>query len=129
MTAPYRPADGKIVPAPVSPDFTVAEFAEFVLSKPASEPYDYNDRSACAVSRFLVETRGIANPDVGVGYWKSDGVEHWFPEGLSRVLDAGTFGELAERLRAMPSARSGALRAEPQASRAKPPAAIARSVR
>ena len=101
--------------APVSPDFTVAEFLDWVRTKPADEAYDYNDPSDCAICQFLRDAGRCDRPSVGTTVWNRLG--HLFDGGPTYTLPAHvskasmgrdedavsdwTFGALATRLQAL----------------------------
>ena len=94
MTALPIPPDADIVPAPVSDGFTVAEFLDWVRTKPADEAYDYSSLDNCAISQFARyagfelhgEERNLFESGAG---------------GMAACLKPNTFGALATRLQAL----------------------------
>jgi hypothetical protein len=116
MTAPFNPAYGDVVEAPVvSPDFTVAEFLAWVRTKPADERYEYCDPGNCALCGFLRETGRAKEPRVSpylsdwdpTAGWRENGEDYSarrpYPIILESELSAcdDTFGALAARLEAI----------------------------
>ena len=90
--------DADIVPAPVSDGFAVAEFLDWVRTKPAGEWYFVGNPTNCALGQFGRATgrdlSEVVSPDLR------------FPGlGLNDALGFGgggcTFGALASRLEAI----------------------------
>jgi hypothetical protein len=69
MSAPFNPADGDVVDAPVSPDFSVQDVLAWARTKPADGVYCYTDPGNCALAQFgrhtgrrdLIGVTGVAN--------------------------------------------------------------------
>ena len=109
MTALPIPTDADIVPAPVSDGFTVAEFLDWVRTKPAARRYCYVDNGKCAIALFLIETGRSRDPHVGGAFGEgapwcdNEGRIHFTAEEIATASGDGPwrFGALATRLQAL----------------------------
>ena len=110
---PKQFPDADIVPAPVSDGFTVAEFLDWVRTKPADERYPYDDPDNCALCIFLRETLRAEAPSVAPhigsspGFWNDgSGERRPYPAEIEPALEDPisrdwTWGSLALRLKGL----------------------------